>query len=73
MYRVAGIFALLSKASERDATVAIDLLQKASFANGKLVLSRIKDDHDLDGLRNNSTFKNLINTLESWTKQPNAG
>jgi serine/threonine protein kinase/tetratricopeptide (TPR) repeat protein len=73
MYRVAGIFALLSKSNERDATTAVDLLEKAAFANGQLVLSRIKEDPDLDEIRDNDNFKRMIETLEKWSKLPKPG
>ena len=66
LFRVAGIFALTSQINEKDRRVAIDLLQKASLADGKLVFRKIKSDKDLDAIRRLPEFEAVVKTLEKW-------
>ena len=64
LFRAAGVFALTSKQHEADAVVAMDLLNKAAFRDGRLVWSRLNEDSDLDSLRDRREFKELHQRLK---------
>ena len=64
-FRAAGVFALTSTDKASDANIAMGLLKKAAYKDGRRVLRHIKTDKDLDLLRERKDFIELIGTLES--------
>ncbi len=64
LFRSAGIFSLTSKVTPQDAMVAVDLLKKAAFKDGRLVWHRIRSDQELDPIRDRSDFSQVLNALD---------
>ncbi len=76
LFRAAGVFALasglgnsansdeISKRAKRDAEIAVDLLNKASFQDPRLVWNLISNDPDLKPIHDNKDYKKILATLK---------
>lgn len=70
LYRVAGIFALLSRQQRQAAESAMALLRRAAVLDGRRVLENMETDVDLDPIRDRDDFQALLDTLKSWSANP---
>ncbi len=64
LYRVAGIFALTSKIEESDKLKSISLLRSAIKLDPMRVALMINQDHDLDAIRDDPKFLELVEILQ---------
>ncbi len=68
LFRSAGVFSLTSKLEAGDAGKAVDMLRRAAYRDPQLVLSRAKEDSDLDPLRGQKEYLELIGELEKLAR-----
>lgn len=67
-YRVAGIYAQTSRQRASDSVQALNCLAAAIAQNPQWVASRIEDDPDLEPIRLNERFAEIVEPLEKVVK-----
>ena len=73
LYRVAGIYAQTSRQRASDSVQALNCLAAAIAQNPRWVASRIEDDPDLEPIRQNQRFAEIVGPLEDVVENATFG